>query len=257
MSHLKTVKTRLDALLVARGMADSTAAAQAMILAGEVLVNEEKISKSGLRVNEDATIRLLRKSAPFVSRAGIKLDHALNHFKVEVKGKICLDLGASTGGFTDCLLQRGAAKVFAVDAGTNQLDWTIRSDPRVVSLEKTNARFMTFEALGTKVGFAAMDVSFISATMILPVLPELLESPGEVLVLVKPQFEVRREQVEPGGLVSDPRQHEWAINKVSRKLVELGFTHLASVQSALPGAQGNLEYFLHAVWQKPVAKSVL
>src|SRR5690348_1248781 len=183
MNRPKTGRTRLDALLVARGLADSAAEAQGMILAGEVLVNDEKISKAGLPVKEDATIRLLGKSTPFVSRAGIKLDHALNYFNVEVAGKICLDLGASTGGFTDCLLQRGAARVFAVDAGTNQLDWKIRTDPRVVALEQTNARFITFATVGSKVGFAAMDVSFISATMILPVLPELLETPGEVLVL--------------------------------------------------------------------------
>jgi 23S rRNA (cytidine1920-2'-O)/16S rRNA (cytidine1409-2'-O)-methyltransferase len=248
MPRSKTVKLRVDELLLARGLADSLAMAQATVLAGEVLVNEQKIDKCGARVDADAHVRLLSKSSPFVSRAGIKLDHALDYFKVDVAGKTCLDLGASTGGFTDCLLQRGAAKIFAVDAGTNQLDWKLRHDLRVVSLEKTNARYLTLAALGTRVGLATMDVSFISATMILPVLPELLETPAEVLVLVKPQFEVRREQVERGGLVSDPRLHEWAIHKVSPKLEELGFAGLASVQSALPGAEGNLEYFLHAVW---------
>jgi 23S rRNA (cytidine1920-2'-O)/16S rRNA (cytidine1409-2'-O)-methyltransferase len=228
------------------------AMAQAMILAGEVLVNEQKVEKSGARVDAEAPLRLLTKSSRFVSRAGIKLEHALGHFQVDPAGKVCLDVGASTGGFTDCLLQRGAVKVFAVDAGTNQLDWKIRQDARVVAIEKTNARYLTFAALGSRVSLATMDVSFISATMIVPVLPGLLETPAEVLVLVKPQFEVRREQVEPGGLVSDPRLHEWAINKVSRKLEALGFAGLASVASTLPGAQGNHEYFLHAVWPKRV-----
>ncbi len=251
MAHPRTTKVRVDELLLARGLADSLAMAQAMVLAGEVLVDEQKVEKSGARVDPEAPLRLLSQPARFVSRAGIKLDHALDHFRVEVAGTICLDLGASTGGFTDCLLQRGAKKVFAVDAGTNQLDWNVRHDPRVVSLEKTNARYLELAALGTRVGLATMDVSFISATMILPVLPDLLENPAEVLVLVKPQFEVRREQVERGGLVSDPRLHEWAIHKVSHKLEELGFAGLASVPSALTGARGNREYFLHAVWRKP------
>lgn len=242
---------RLDELLVARGLADSLAMAQAVILAGEVLVDEQKVDKNGARVDPEAPLRLLSKPSRFVSRAGIKLEHALDHFQVDPAGKVCLDVGASTGGFTDCLLQRGAAKVFAVDAGTNQLDWKIRQDARVVSLEKTNARYLHFAALGARVSLAAMDVSFISATMILPALPDLLETPADLLVLVKPQFEVRREQVEPGGLVRDPRLHQWAVNKVSRKLEELGFVALASVPSALAGAKGNREYFLHAVWTKP------
>lgn len=252
MTRPKTAKVRVDELLLARGMADSLAMAQAMVLAGEVLVDEQKVEKSGARVAPEASLRLLSQPSRFVSRAGIKLDHALDHFRVEVAGKICLDLGASTGGFTDCLLQRGAAKVFAVDAGTNQLDWKLRHDARVVALEKTNARYLDLAALGTRVGLATMDVSFISANMILPVLPDLLEIPADVLVLVKPQFEVRREQVASGGLVSDPRLHEWAINKVSRKLRELGFAGLASAPSVLPGAKGNREYFLHAVWRKDV-----
>lgn len=250
MTRPKVAKLRLDELLVARGLAGSLPAAQAMILAGEILVDEQKVDKCGARVGPTARLRLLSKRSPFVSRAGIKLDHALSHFHVEVAGRVCLDVGASTGGFTDCLLQRGAAKIFAVDAGTNQLDWKIRQDTRVVAIEKTNARYLTFAALGTRVSLATMDVSFISATMILHALTELLETPAEVLVLVKPQFEVRREQVEPGGLVSDPGLHEWAVHKVSRKLEELGFTAPASVQSALPGVKGNLEYFLHAVWTK-------
>lgn len=252
MVQPKTVKLRLDELLVSRGLADSLALAQAMILAGEVLVDGQKIVKSGDRVDEQASLRLLGKPLPFVSRAGIKLNHALEHFHVEVAGRICLDIGASTGGFTDCLLQRGAARVIAVDAGTNQLDWKLRCDPRVVSMEKTNARYLNLVKLGTPVSLVTADVSFISVTMILPVLPELLEPQAEALVLVKPQFEVRREQVGTGGLVSDPQLHRQALTRVSRSLLDLGFVQLDSVPSVLPGATGNREYFLHAVWQKRV-----
>ena len=252
MTRRKMGKPRLDELLVARGLADSLALAQAMILAGEVLVDEQKMEKSGVRVDEQVPLRLLGKPLPFVSRAGVKLNHALDHFRVDVAGKICLDIGASTGGFTDCLLQRGAARVFAVDAGTNQLDWKLRCDTRVVSLEKTNARYLSLAKLGAPVSLVTADVSFISVTMILPVLPALLDPQAEVLVLVKPQFEVLREQVETGGLVSDPRLHQQAITRVSGSLLHLGFVQLASVPSALPGATGNQEYFLHAVWPKRV-----
>jgi 23S rRNA (cytidine1920-2'-O)/16S rRNA (cytidine1409-2'-O)-methyltransferase len=250
MTRTKRAKLRLDELLLARGLADSLGKAQAMILAGEVLVDEQKVEKCGARVDDDAEVRMVGKAAPFVSRAGIKLQHALDYFSVDVARKVCLDIGASTGGFTDCLLQRGAVKVFAVDAGTNQLDWKLRCDSRVVSLEKTNARYLEFATLGTRVTLVTMDVSFISPTMILPVLPALLETGAEVVVLVKPQFEVRREQVEPGGLVTDPLLHREAVDSVSHKLHELGFEGLASVESALPGASGNHEYFVHAVWRK-------
>jgi 23S rRNA (cytidine1920-2'-O)/16S rRNA (cytidine1409-2'-O)-methyltransferase len=246
----KPSKPRLDEILIARGLADTLGKAQSMILAGEVLVNEQKVEKCGTRVDHEAELRLLAKSAPFVSRAGIKLDQALRHFGVNVAGKTCLDVGASTGGFTDCLLQRGAARVFAVDAGTNQLDWKLRRDPRVVALEKTNARYLALATLGSRAEVVTMDVSFISATVILPALPALLAPQAEVVVLVKPQFEVRREQVEAGGLVTDPRLHQQAVTRVSEKLLELGFGGLATVESVLPGASGNHEYFVHAIWRK-------
>jgi 23S rRNA (cytidine1920-2'-O)/16S rRNA (cytidine1409-2'-O)-methyltransferase len=252
MIRSKTSKLRLDELLIVRDLTESLQTARAMILAGEVLVNEQKVEKCGARVAKDARLRLLTKSAPFASRAGLKLDRALSNFRTDVTGKSCLDIGASTGGFTDCLLQRGAAKVFAVDAGTNQLDWKLRRDPRVVSLEKTNARYLDLATLGSHVQVATMDVSFISATMILPALPALLEPQGDVVVLVKPQFEVRREQVEAGGLVTDTRLHEQAVRRVSDKLLELGFEAITSVESVLPGVSGNHEYFVHAIWRKAV-----
>jgi len=251
MVQARRGKIRLDRLLVERGLADSRQKAQALILAGHVLVEEQKVEKCGVLVSTQAQLRLLGAPLKYVSRGGLKLEDALDHFRVVPEGKICLDVGASTGGFTDCLLQRGAAKVFAVDVGTNQLDWKLRRDPRVVSMEKTNARYLRFEQLGTRVELVTMDVSFISATLILPVLPPLLEAEAELLVLVKPQFEVGRGQVGKGGIVREQRLHGEAIAKVSRKLLELGFSALASTESALPGAEGNREYFVHALWRKP------
>jgi len=226
--------------------------AQSMILAGEVLVNEQKVENCGARVAEEAKLRLLIKSSPFVSRGGLKLAGALDHFRVEVDGRICLDIGASTGGFTDCLLKRGAARVFAVDVGTNQLDWKLRRDQRVVVMENTNARSLDLAALGSLVEVVTMDVSFISATLILPVLPPLLEREANVLVLVKPQFEVRRAQVQKGGLVTDLALHQQAVTRVSTRLLDLGFEGLDSIESSLPGATGNREYFVHALWRKRV-----
>jgi len=243
-------RMRLDRLLVERGLAATRAKAQAMILAGEVLVDEQKVDKCGALASVGAKLRLLGEPLKYVSRGGLKLEGALAHFGISPEGKTCLDIGASTGGFTDCLLQQGACRVFAVDVGTNQLDWKLRRDPRVVSLEKTNARHLRFALLGARAGLATMDVSFISATLILPVLPPLLETPADVLVLVKPQFEVGKGQVGKGGIVREPALRQEAVEKVSRKLLELGFRDLAQAESVLPGTEGNLEYFLHAVWKE-------
>ncbi len=251
MSIVRTNKTRLDLLLVERGLAATREKAQSLILAGQVLVNYQKVEKCGASISAMASVEVIGESAKYVSRGGLKLEAALDHFRIDPEAKICLDIGASTGGFTHCLLQHGAAKVFAVDAGRNQLDWKLRRDPRVVVLEKTNARYLDFAKIGTRAQLATIDVSFISATLILPILPDLLDPEAVVLVLVKPEFEVGRKQVGKGGIVRDPRLREEAVAKVSQKLLELGFGDLASVESALPGASGNREYFLHAVWQKP------
>lgn len=242
-------KIRLDQLLVERGLADTREKAQAMILAGLVLVDEQKVEKCGAMTSARAELRLLGEPLKYASRAGLKLEGALAHFRINPEAKICLDIGASTGGFTDCLLQQGAARVFAVDVGTNQLDWKLRRDPRVVSLEKTNARHLRLEQIGARVELVTMDVSFISATLILPSLPPLLETRADALVLVKPQFEVGKGQVGKGGIVRDPALRQEAVTKVSRKLLELGFRDLAQQESVLPGAEGNLKYFLHAVWR--------
>ncbi len=243
-------KIRLDRLLVDRGLAESRARAQAMILAGQVLVKDQKVEKCGVLVSEDASLRFLGEPSKYVSRGGLKLEGALEHFRVNPEARICLDIGASTGGFTDCLLQRGAAKVFAVDAGTNQLDWKLRGDSRVVVLEKTNARFLEPARIGELIDLVTVDVSFISATLIVPVLPSLLAPRAEVLVLVKPQFEVGKGQVGKGGIVRDARLHQEALASVSRALLRLGFSSLASAESVLPGAEGNREFFLHAIWPK-------
>jgi 23S rRNA (cytidine1920-2'-O)/16S rRNA (cytidine1409-2'-O)-methyltransferase len=241
-------RTRLDRLLVERGLAESRQRAQALILAGQVLVGEQKAEKCGASVSAGAVVRIRGEPCRYVSRAGLKLEGALDHFRVQAEGKFCLDVGASTGGFTDCLLQRGATKVFAVDVGTQQLDWKLRHDPRVVVLEKTNARYLTLRQIGVLVALATMDVSFISSTLILPALTSLLQRGANLLVLVKPQFEVGRNEVGKGGIVRDQRLHQQAVTRVSHKLLELGFGQLASAESVLPGASGNREYFLHAIW---------
>lgn len=243
-------KIRLDDLLVEREMADSRSKARALILAGQVLVNDQKVEKCGTAVSLHSALRLLGEPLKYVSRGGLKLEGALEDFRIDVDGKLCLDIGASTGGFTDCLLQHGASRVFAVDVGTNQLAWKMRDDPRVVSLEKTNARYLKPGQLGDRVELVTLDVSFISATLILPVLPDLLAPHADVLVLVKPQFEVGKGLVGKGGIVRDPQLRQEAVAKVSRTLLELGFLGLASAESVLPGVEGNHEYFLHAVWRK-------
>jgi 23S rRNA (cytidine1920-2'-O)/16S rRNA (cytidine1409-2'-O)-methyltransferase len=241
-------KVRLDLLMAELGLTSSREKAQALILAGHVLVEEQKVEKCGALVSVDARVRIVGEAARYVSRAGIKLDAALDHFEVNVEDKRCLDIGASTGGFTDCLLQRGAAQVVAVDAGTNQLVWSLRTDPRVISLEKTNARYLELRAIGEPVDVVTMDVSFISATLILPAVPALLKPNSEILVLVKPQFEVGRAQVGKGGVVRDATLRAEAVARVIRKIEELGFEGIGTAESVLPGACGNQEYFVHAAW---------
>ena len=209
------MKTRLDRLLVERGLAESREKAQALIMAGEVLVNGQKAAKPGQTVASDAALELLAK-LPYVGRGGLKLAAALDHFAIPAEGRVCLDIGASTGGFTDVLLQRGALRVHAVDVGAGQLDWKLRNDPRVVVHERLNARELAFEHLGELVDLAVCDVSFISATLILPAAARLLRPEGEMVVLVKPQFEVGKGQVGKGGIVRDPELHRGACERVAR-----------------------------------------
>jgi 23S rRNA (cytidine1920-2'-O)/16S rRNA (cytidine1409-2'-O)-methyltransferase len=238
------MKTRLDRLLVARGLAGSREKAQAMIMAGEVLLNGQKAAKPGQLAAEDAALEVLARP-PYVSRGGFKLAAALDHFGVAVEGRVALDVGSSTGGFTDVLLQRGAIRVHAVDVGTGQLDWKIRQDPRVVVHERINARALAFEQIGERVDILTMDVSFISATLILPAVAPLLHPSGEMVILVKPQFEAGKGQVGKGGIVRDPEIHRAACDRVNRAVMELGF-RTSLMESPITGAEGNKEFLLYA-----------
>jgi 23S rRNA (cytidine1920-2'-O)/16S rRNA (cytidine1409-2'-O)-methyltransferase len=247
-----TKKIRLDKLLLERGVVPSRERAQALILAGKVLVHGQKIEKSGASVNDDAEIRLLGEDLKYVSRGGLKLEHALAHWKVNVTGKVCLDVGASTGGFTDCLLQHGAARVIAIDTGHGQIAFQFRNDPRVRLLEKTNARYLTKEQLGDIADLIVMDVSFISATLVLPAaitaaFPQADERSGrEVIVLVKPQFEAGRDKVGKGGIVHDSEIQQQAVEKVRSAVNALGAVSTDVIESPILGAEGNREFLLYA-----------
>lgn len=213
-------------------------------MAGEVLVDGHKAEKPGQPVAGESRLEVLAQP-PFVSRGGLKLDAALDRFGIRVAGRVCLDVGASTGGFTDCLLQRGAARVHAVDVGSGQLDWKIRSDARVVVDEKLNARYLRPEDLGEAVSLAVCDVSFISATMILPAIAAVLQPGGEMVILVKPQFEVGKGQVGKGGIVREPELQQAACRRVEQAVRQLGF-ETAIMESPILGAEGNREFLLHA-----------
>jgi len=250
------MKIRLDKLMVERGLSLSRERAQAMILAGRVLVNGQKIEKSGSAIEQGAEIRLLGEEMKYVGRGGLKLEAALHHWKIDLTGRTCLDIGASTGGFTDCMLQNGAAQVIAVDTGYGQIAARLRSHERVRLVEKTNARYLTAEHLGPSgsklnIGFMALDVSFISVTLVLPAVFRaaflLSEHPHrELVVLIKPQFEVGRELVGKGGIVKDPQAQQAAVARVSEAVEDLGARHLEVIDSPILGMEGNREFLLHA-----------
>lgn len=238
-------RVRIDQLLVERGLAESREKAQAMVLAGEVLVDDQKITKAGRKVLAGAEIRLLGERPKYVSRAGRKLEAALDRFSIDVEGGICLDVGSSTGGFTDCLLQHGAGKVYAVDVGSNQLHWKLRQDPRVVVHERVNARYLTKETVREAADFVCCDVSFISVTRILPALSALMQPDAEMVVLAKPQFEVGKGQVGKGGIVRDAALHRKAVEDVSAAVEQLGFKKVRVMESPLRGAEGNKEFLVY------------
>ncbi len=241
------MKVRIDKLLVTRGLASSRERAQALILAGKVLVNEQKVEKAGANVDNEAEIRLLGEDLPYVSRGGLKLERALQHWHIDVRGRVCMDVGASTGGFTDCLLQHGASRVVAVDTGYGQIDVRLRKDPRVRLLERTNARYLRPEDVGEPVEFEAVDVSFISATLVLKaVASDQWPALREIVVLVKPQFEVGRELVGKGGIVRDRVAQQSAVEKVRRTLEGLGWASTDGIESPILGAGGNREFLLYA-----------
>ena len=240
-------KERLDVLLVARNLAESRSKAQAMIMAGEVYVNEQKADKAGLEVNidEDPVIEVRGSACPYVSRGGLKLEKALRDFGVDPTGFVCSDSGASTGGFTDCLLQQGASKVFAIDVGYGQLDWKIRSDPRVVVMERTNIRYVTPEQLGEPLDLSVVDVSFISLKLVLPVIKTLLKPTGQVLCLIKPQFEAGKEKVGKKGVVREKSTHKEVLDNFVALADELQFKILGLTFSPVKGPEGNIEFLAH------------
>jgi 23S rRNA (cytidine1920-2'-O)/16S rRNA (cytidine1409-2'-O)-methyltransferase len=238
------LKQRLDVALVERGLVDSREKAQALILAGKVTVDSQKASKPGHSVEPTARIEVA-EALKYVSRGGLKLEAALTHFGIAPEGKVCMDVGTSTGGFTDCLLQQGAVRVHAVDTGVGQIDWKLRTDSRVILHERVNARFLKPEEIGETVQLLVCDVSFISVTLLIPALAPLLDPAGDWIILVKPQFEAGREFVTKGGIVRDPAGHRLACDRVSNALNAIGFV-TALTDSPILGTEGNREFLLHA-----------
>lgn len=235
-------KTRLDVLLTERGLLDSRQKAQATIMCGIVFVNGQRVDKVGTAVSNDALIEIRGTTLPYVSRGGLKLEKAMQTFPLTLTGKICADIGASTGGFTDCMLQNGAKKVYAVDVGYGQLDWKLRNDARVVCMERTNARYLTHEEIPEELDFASVDVSFISLKLIFPALYGLLREGGEIACLIKPQFEAGREKVGKKGVVRDPAVHLEVLEHFLIHAKENHFTVLGITYSPIRGPEGNIEY---------------
>ena len=235
-------KTRLDVLLTERGLLESRQKAQATIMSGIVFVNGQRVDKVGTAVSNDALIEIRGTTLPYVSRGGLKLEKAMQTFPLTLTGKICADIGASTGGFTDCMLQNGAKKVYAVDVGYGQLDWKLRNDARVVCMERTNARYLTHEEIPEELDFASVDVSFISLKLIFPALYGLLREGGEIACLIKPQFEAGREKVGKKGVVRDPAVHLEVLEHFLIHAKENHFTVLGITYSPIRGPEGNIEY---------------
>ena len=239
------MKERLDVLLVKKGLAPSREKAKAIIMSGIVFVNGQREDKAGSTFDEKLEIEVRGHALPYVSRGGLKLEKAMKCFDVSVKDKVCTDVGSSTGGFTDCMLQNGAKKVFAIDVGRGQLDWKLRQDKRVVCMEKTNIRYVTPEDLGESIDFSSVDVSFISLTKVLGPIRNYLTDTGEVVALIKPQFEASREKVGKKGVVRDKSVHREVIHKVAEYAKSIGFIILNIEFSPIKGSEGNIEYLIH------------
>jgi len=237
-------KERLDILLVEKGLAGSRERAKRMIMAGEVLVDGQKVDKAGTTVKREAEIRLLGNDIPYVSRGGLKLAKAMETFGISMSGKVAADIGASTGGFTDCMLQNGAVKVYAIDVGYGQLAWKLRTDERVVNMERTNIRNVTVDMFESPLDFASIDVAFISLTKVLPVAYELLKDEGEIAALIKPQFEAGKDKVGKKGVVRDPAVHLEVIQRIVEFSQELGFAVRGLTFSPVKGPEGNIEYLV-------------
>jgi 23S rRNA (cytidine1920-2'-O)/16S rRNA (cytidine1409-2'-O)-methyltransferase len=244
-------KKRLDRMLVERGLQETRQKAQAIIMSGRVLVNGKKVEKAGTLVEAGASIEIQGPPSRYVGRGGLKLEAALDQFAIDVRSRVYLDIGSSTGGFVDCLLQRGAARVIAVDVGTNQMDWRLRQDPRVRLLERTNARYLEWNQVGEQVDGITVDVAFISATMVLPPLVQFSKPGTRLIVLVKPQFEVGKGKVGRGGIVRDEKLHQESVEKVRRSAAALGFGNFQVMLCPVAGAEGNREFFLTAIFAPP------
>jgi len=240
-------KVRLDVILVNKGFFESREKAKAAIMSGMVYVNGERADKPGSSFSEDCNIEIKGKPIPYVSRGGLKLEKAISEFKIDLKDLVCVDVGASTGGFTDVMLKNGAKKVYAVDVGYGQLAWELRNDPRVVCMERTNFRYVTKEQISEPLDFGSADVSFISLKLILPPLKNLLKPSGRVVCLVKPQFEAGRDRVGKKGVVKDPKVHEEVINTIIASSLELGYSVAGLSFSPIKGPEGNIEYLLYLV----------
>ncbi len=253
---MKEPKERLDILLVKRGLAESREKAKAIIMSGNVFVDQQREDKAGTTFPEKVHIEVRGQAMKYVSRGGYKLEKAIEQYGVSVQDKICMDVGSSTGGFTDCMLQNGASKVYAVDVGTNQLAWKLRQDPRVVSMEKTNIRYLEPDQIEDKIAFASIDVAFISLTKVLVPVRNLLEMQGEVVCLIKPQFEAGREKVGKKGVVRDQAVHIEVIEMVTNFARQIGFLPLKLDYSPIKGPEGNIEYLLHIrkVGEEPITQ---
>ena len=238
-------KKRLDTLLVENGYFDSREKAKRSIMAGLVYIENQKVDKAGTMVNEESKIEVKGPAIKYVSRGGLKLEKAIVDFGLRLDNSVCMDIGASTGGFTDCMLQNGAIKVFSVDVGYGQLDWKLRNDERVVNMERTNIRYVTEEEIGQKLDFASVDVSFISLALVLPVARKLLKDDGEIVFLIKPQFEAGRENVKKNGVVRDKEVHVDVVNKVLNIAGDLGFNLKNLTYSPIKGPKGNIEFLAY------------
>jgi 23S rRNA (cytidine1920-2'-O)/16S rRNA (cytidine1409-2'-O)-methyltransferase len=244
---MSSSKERIDKLLVDRNLVQSRERAKALIMAGKVFVDDHKAEKAGILVDPDAQIVLKEKDFPYVRRGGVKLEYAMDSFQLDVKNRIALDVGASTGGFTHCLLLRGAQKVYAVDVGYGQLDWTLRNDPRVVCMEKTNIRYLDADRIGDPISLAVIDASFISLKTVLVPLLGLIEKEAEVVALIKPQFEVSSREVGKGGVVRDPHLHTKVVKEMVEFANSLGVEVRGTVESPLKGPKGNREFFIYFI----------
>ncbi len=244
------MKIRLDQLLLKKGITESREKARALIIEGKVFVNGNKVEKPGSMVDENSEVTLCGETIPYVSRGGLKLEHAIKHFNIDIKDKVAMDVGASTGGFTDCILQHGAKRVYAIDVGYGQIAWKLRTDPRVIAIERTNIRYMERERIPEPVDIATVDVSFISLKLVIPKVLEFLKPDGEIVALIKPQFEVGKGEVEKGGIVRSKDKREKAVEDIKNFFESLSLKVIGVVESPIKGQKGNIEYLIYVKFEK-------